>query len=387
MNLTGFLIFLLAIVLTYYLVKYYFLPRSQEGLTSQSFTGKGINNLGFSGNSSSAPDTSSSAPASSSSAPDTSSSCSSSTSSTTCSTNGSTSASPSGTSYDNYNHYTGASVSTIFYGPNGATAKVAETSGQYSVIVTDVSGNVTMYQMQDPNVASSKPSNTYTNTNNTVYNDTLTTYYGPNGGKARIIQTPNGQALNVQEANGNWVLYMSTQPMTYNPNMVNNANNYGSISGYGGQPYSSAPAPAPTTTSPPPPSTTSPSPPPPAPTTSSIPPPPSTTSPSPPSSTTSASSTTTDYSSSLPQGVSQGSILPGQEDLYILKSEVVPPVCPVCQVTQTCPNNKLEKCPPCPACARCPEPNFECKKVPNYNAINDQYLPMPVLNDFSTFGM
>jgi hypothetical protein len=25
--------------------------------------------------------------------------------------------------------------------------------------------------------------------------------------------------------------------------------------------------------------------------------------------------------------------------------------------------------------------------VPNYNAINDQYLPQPVLSDFSTFGM
>jgi hypothetical protein len=41
--------------------------------------------------------------------------------------------------------------------------------------------------------------------------------------------------------------------------------------------------------------------------------------------------------------------------------------------------------PPCPACARCPEPNFECKKVPNYNAIDDEFLPMPMMNDFSSF--
>jgi len=39
-----------------------------------------------------------------------------------------------------------------------------------------------------------------------------------------------------------------------------------------------------------------------------------------------------------------------------------------------------------PLC-RVPEPSFECKKVPNYNAIDNQYLPQPVLNDFSTFGM
>jgi hypothetical protein len=48
------------------------------------------------------------------------------------------------------------------------------------------------------------------------------------------------------------------------------------------------------------------------------------------------------------------------------------------------------QCPPpqpCPACARCPEASFDCKKVPNYSSTNSQYLPMPVLNDFSTFGM
>ena len=92
-----------------------------------------------------------------------------------------------------------------------------------------------------------------------------------------------------------------------------------------------------------------------------------------------------DYSNSLPQGIPAALIPPGKEDLYILKSEVVPPVCPVCPSSSVCP--KQEKCPPCPACARCPEPSFECKKVPNYNAINSEYLPIPVLNDFSGFGM
>jgi hypothetical protein len=97
------------------------------------------------------------------------------------------------------------------------------------------------------------------------------------------------------------------------------------------------------------------------------------------------STTPYDYSSSLPQGIPSSLIPPGQENLYILKSEVVPPVCPVCPSSSVCP--KQEKCPPCPACARCPEPSFECKKVPNYNAINNDYLPVPVLNDFSGFGM
>ena len=48
-------------------------------------------------------------------------------------------------------------------------------------------------------------------------------------------------------------------------------------------------------------------------------------------------------------------------------------------------DSKKDTCPPCPPCARCPEPSFECKKVPNYNSANDDYLPRPVVNDFSSF--
>ena len=42
--------------------------------------------------------------------------------------------------------------------------------------------------------------------------------------------------------------------------------------------------------------------------------------------------------------------------------------------------------PPCPACERCPEPAFTCEKVPNYRSTQiGSYLPIPVVNDFSTF--
>lgn len=79
------------------------------------------------------------------------------------------------------------------------------------------------------------------------------------------------------------------------------------------------------------------------------------------------------------QGIPKSQIAPGQEDLYILKSQVIPPVCPACPTTivNTCNrphSGDNETCPPCPACARCPEPAFECKKVPTYRAAN-QYLP------------
>lgn len=79
----------------------------------------------------------------------------------------------------------------------------------------------------------------------------------------------------------------------------------------------------------------------------------------------------------------ESDIAEGDEDKYVLKSSIVPPVCPKCPDVQACPAQK--KCPPCPACARCPEPAFECKKVPNYNSSNDDYLPRPIVNDFSRF--
>jgi len=95
----------------------------------------------------------------------------------------------------------------------------------------------------------------------------------------------------------------------------------------------------------------------------------------------------TDYDPSnvYQSGISGNQIAPGSEDLYILKSEIVPPVCPVCPTISACP--RQEPCPACPPCARCPEPAFECKKVPNYSTNDDRYLPRPVLADFSQFGM
>ena len=94
---------------------------------------------------------------------------------------------------------------------------------------------------------------------------------------------------------------------------------------------------------------------------------------------------TTAQSGDGPEGVPSSNIPPGDEDLYILKSEIVPPVCPACPTTANCPREK--PCQPCPPCARCPEPAFDCKKVPNYRAGDSNYLPKPVLNDFGQFGM
>jgi hypothetical protein len=129
------------------------------------------------------------------------------------------------------------------------------------------------------------------------------------------------------------------------------------------------------------------------------------------------------------KGITKDQIPPGQEHLYVLKSQVVPPSCPTnpgfsnhnqesgednedgdggedsnLELEQEDSSglsnglgaafrgtggSKNKKCPPCPACARCPEPSFECKKVPNYsvNSNGSMSVPRPVLADFTQFGM
>lgn len=72
------------------------------------------------------------------------------------------------------------------------------------------------------------------------------------------------------------------------------------------------------------------------------------------------------------------------DDRYILKSKIVPPVCPACPSVTQCPKQK--PCRPCPPCARCPEPDFTCKKVPKYSNMNRKGMPVPILADFSQFG-
>lgn len=83
------------------------------------------------------------------------------------------------------------------------------------------------------------------------------------------------------------------------------------------------------------------------------------------------------------KGIRKNDIPEGDEDLYILKSEIVPPVCPKCPDPTVCPRAK--PCEPCPPCARCPEPAFTCKKVPNYQSRDQSELPLPMLNTFAAF--
>ena len=324
----------------------------------------------------------------------------------------------SNTNYDNYNHYNGSTSGlangTTFYGPNGGTVVVTTNSdGTQSLQITLSSGQTPMTFTPRSNVDNSNNS-TEGYTNYTGVYGSATTYYGPNGATATVIYGNNGEAaINVQTSSGSYT-YTQSGSSYYNPNNTSSSTQYygstgypiqsnnlayygpyggsaGSVTGpygntayyaqgpYGGTvagttngyyngtsstqyygPYGGSAG--------------------------------SVTGPygntayyaQGPNGATVAGTTSNDYYSSLPPGIPASQIPPGDEDLYILKSQVVPPVCPVCPVNVT---EREKPCPACPPCARCPEPSFECKKVPNYSAINNEYLPQPVLNDFSTFGM
>jgi len=296
-----------------------------------------------------------------------------------------------GAGQDNYNHFNGTSIPTMFYGPNGSTAKISNQGGAFSVIVTDKNGTNVVYDEQNKSLlspsnlaaidmvidkvvevitrvqkaSSNTSSSTPTNASPTK-SDSVMKYYGPNGAVALMYTDSNGNTnLKLIDATGKEIAYSSASMQSYNPSIDNpnvpqtmggpNSPNKMNVSSNYKEAYSQ-------------------------------------------------SLTGPDYSSSLPQGIPKNMIPPGNEDLYILKSEVVPPVCPACPPPiLKCNDDKPP--PPCPPCARCPEPRFDCKKVPNYGtgntganyfggggqfgsmpSTNGNFLPYPSVSNYSTFG-
>ena len=320
----------------------------------------------------------------------------------------------SGNVYDNYNHYSGTSTQlangTTFYGPNGGTI----------VVSTGSDGNQTLQVM----LSSGQQSMSYNTTQSssaTGNNGSATTFYGPNNSSATIVNGDGGnQAIQIQTSSGSTTF---TQSGSYsNPNNTTSSTQYygstgtpiqsssnlayqqgpyggsaGSVTGPAGNTAYYAQGPAGNTVT----GSTDANYPynnasanqyygPNGGSAGSVTGPAGNTAyyaqgPAGNTVTGSSSGYGNQYYSSLPSGIPGSQIIPGQEDLYILKSEVVPPVCPACPTSSACP--RQEPCPACPPCGRCPEPAFDCKKVPNYNAINNEYLPAPVLSDFSSFGM
>lgn len=248
-----------------------------------------------------------------------------------------------GTKYDNYNHYSGSSVPTVYYGKNGEIVKIIESNNFYSILVTDKSGKTETFTV-DVKEYSLGRSKMYDK------NGKVIVYKSPKKSTAKIIKTNSGDYVVIVNRGGKDTTYTYKKPVTHDTEQINKGRDIQSSDKKDPNYYPQGFFPSKQRES-------------------------------------LVNFGGNGYANSLPRGIPRSQIPPGQEDLYILKSEVVPPVCPACPTI--CPKNAGEnkKCPPCPPCARCPEPSFECKKVPNYNAANNDYLPVPVVNDFSTFGM
>ena len=264
---------------------------------------------------------------------------------TNSNSNQNNSSNSSSANYDNYNHYNGSSYPTTFYGPNGGTARVIKTPNNNTIVITNKNGTTDIYYIDNANSDAS-----------------VSTYSGSNGGSAKIITTNNKQAVEITTPNGSKIVYTGDNTYSYN-SQDDTINQYSAENNTTGSDYNSAYnnnsniSKAETYSG--------------------------------PAGNTYSTYDSSAYYNSLPSGVPRSQIPSGQEDLYILKSQVVPPVCPKCpDPIVKCPNDfDATKCPPCPGPMRCPEPAFSCEKVPNYKAFNPDYLPVPVLSDFSTFGM
>ena len=269
--------------------------------------------------------------------------------------------------YDNYNHYTKESYPSVFYGPNGETAKVIQSDSGNSVVITSSDGDTKTFVIPSN---SNSGNNNFGNSNDDA---DATVYNGPNGMTAVIITDEDGdKSIRITDSNKKVVVYSVDQPT---PASVNN----NSFNSPAHTPYKTLDENTVTSSEVDNVSTLK-------------------NGRSLPNSSSSSSTSSTSYDKYLPPGIPRSDIPPGDEDLYILKSQVVPPVCPACPAYLGAANSgdssnsdgaysPNEKCPPCPACDRCPEPAYDCKLVPNYSNFNSDFMPAPVLSSFTTFGM
>ena len=266
-------------------------------------------------------------------------------------------------SMDNYNHFTKSSLPSLFYGPNGAVAKVGNNNGKYSIIVTNDDGENVVYtdNVQKTDIT-------------TISGPESAVYYGPQRTRAVFYTDSNGyKAIKVVNVDGSENTYteVNKEAFTNRSETDTNAKEESAPENTDDMVGKQTPSDY--------------------------------------GEVYSMSLTSDTYDSSLPKGIPKYMIPPGQEDMYILKSEIVPPVCPACPPpVLKCDQDASKPPPPCPPCARCPEPAFDCKKVPNYGTGNlgANYnnfgggfgktmspdgsvptLPFPVSNDYSTFGM
>jgi len=235
-------------------------------------------------------------------------------------------------------------INIIFTADNGNSAQIIYKNNNYILIVINEYGTSIEY-IYTPTTKSN------TDTLPIIYNNAI--FVGTNGGSAKLIKLSNGNyIIQLSMPNGKKIIFVSKMNDQINDNnQIYSNKNY---MYYSNQPYQTYNEPIQNYNE--------------------------------PSQNYNEPYQTYNqnynYSNDLPEGIPASKIPLGQEDLYILKSEIVPPVCPA---PVPAVQSSTEQCAPCPPCARCPQPNFECKKVPNYSSSNND-LPSASMSPYSTFG-
>ena len=319
--------------------------------------------------------------------------------------------------YDNYNHYSGTSTPTVFHGPNGSTAMVTAENNVATIIVRGENGSTMSYQVNPNETTSSKKKKKH---HHQKHHYAEEIYYGPKGGYAILLtdEKTNVQIIIVVFPDGSKMVYktesehtkdtdiaqslhMSYEQLAANSDAYLNGNYFsknitrGSSSskcsfnkrcsyscgglhgskkyccdaagtpceesccsggGGGGDTYYPSHHP----------------------------------------------NNNYNYNDYLPKGIPRRMIPPGDEDMYILKTEVVPPICPACP-----------RCPDCPGCSSCsvpsvpapttsspsasntasavltntphPTPTPTPGSILSADSSNQNKIPIPVLNSFSAF--
>jgi len=280
-------------------------------------------------------------------------------------------------SLDNYNYFKKNGIPLVYHGPSNSTAKILVHRNDYVIMLTAANGNTTYFRMNKAEGSIFDIFNSSSSSNNAANNSSSETipqqlanvkFYDSAGNVAKIFRASNGKyVIQVNQVNGVQVIYTTNNTYTYD---TNNSRSFAIGTNANGE----------TTVT--------------------------------ESNSQGQQLNSNIQNNTISNGLPANMIAPGDEDLYILKSEIVPPVCPRCP--SICSKDIKQQCPPCPSCARCPpgSSNFtnsgnndntqpvanispdnaysegenSTDKYSKYRS-NNKFLPVPVVSNFSTFGM
>jgi len=276
---------------------------------------------------------------------------------------------------DNYNYFKKSSLPLIYYGPEGASAKILTHNNKYAITVTDKTGVTTAFVEKDKNY-----NNFFVNatppTDNSLSVSTIppelsdTSFYDETGNVAKVYRAQDGQfVIQIDQKNGMEIIYTPTNVYTYNTTNSKSIDLGKAIND---------------------------------------------------NTDITSDNDNTDTlndniaNNSIANGTPSNLIPSGDQDKYILKTQIVPPVCPQCP--SICNANTNEQTPPCPSCGNqgtgsssghtstantdsqpfnknliSPDNGYNpasnpTDKYSKYRS-NNQFLPVPVVSSFSGFSM